>query len=442
MRSVRLSLIFILLLWAAVAMPAMGYPASTAIKVTVLNSDGSPAGGVHVTLQNGNYAVLGNGTTDATGACAFTVSPGSSVVRAIVSDGEYSLTSVWHDTNDTAILVRLPEVGVVSGSIKLDGMGRGNPLVVLDDARAFDSTPYEVSRQNGSSMYTFTVNRFSFTTSKGEHSIYAVGYSDGMVYMSDRLDINVTEKEDVVLELKPAGENTSILPAVAYERLFHTTAFITWANVSGTLMGADGRPVANASLTIQDYFMKDQGVTRTDANGAFAFGPLNLSTDVVRFRADIVDNGTEYVSYSRLYPVENSTSLKVNLTDYPRPTVGYIYGIITPGGNSSSPTPISGTVYLSNGMVQEASPDKNNGQFFFTVAPGTYEIYAEHVEGARRLVSDRVSVEVKPAWSPLAASPTILVVAPQKIQYLPLFAALIIGAFCIAGMWQATRRWL
>jgi hypothetical protein len=416
----------------------MGYQEPTAIKVIVLSQDGSPAD-VHITLQNGDYAILGEGTTDSSGECTFTVSPGSRVVRAIVTSGDYSLTSVWHDANDTIIQVRLPSVGVVSGTIKLDGMAGGSPLVVLDDTRALDTTPYEVSRQNGSTMYTFKVNRFSLTTSRGEHSIYAVGYYGGMVYMSDRLDINVTEKEQVVLELRPAGENTSIMPAVAYDRLFHTAATITRASVSGILMGADRRPVANASLTIQDYFMKDQGVTRTDANGAFAFGPLNLSTDVVRFRADIVDNGTGYVSYSRLYPVENSTSLIVNLTDYPRPKVGYIYGIITLANSS---TPVSGTVYLSNGMMQEVSQDRNSGQFFFTVEPGTYKIYAEHKEGPQRLASDWISVDVEPAWSPLAASPTILVVSPQKIQCLPLLAALLAGAFCIAGMRQAMRRWL
>ena len=416
----------------------MGYQEPTAIKVIVLSQDGSPAG-VHITLQNGDYAILGEGTTDSSGECTFTVSPGSRVVRAIVTSGDYSLTSVWHDANDTFIQVRLPRVGVVSGTIKLDGMAGGSPLVVLDDTRALDTTPYEVSRQDGSRQYTFKVNRFSLTTSRGEHSIYAVGYYGGVVYMSERLDINVTDREDVVLELKPVGENTSILPAVAYDRLFHTTGTVTRASITGILMGADGMPVANASLTIQDYFMKDLEATRTDASGAFAFGPLNLSTDVVRFRADIVDNGTSIVSYSRLYPVEASTSLMVNLTDYPRPTMGYIYGIIT---IANSFTPVSGTVYLSNGMMQEVSPDRNSGQFFFMVEPGRYEIYAEHEEGPRRLVSGWISVDVEPAWSPLAANPTILVVSPQKIQCLPLLAALLAGLFCIAGMRQAMRRWL
>ncbi len=430
-------LIFILLM--AMATPAMGYGEPTAIKVVVLGPDGSPAMGVHVALQNGDYATLGEGVTDASGACAFTVSPGSRVVRAIVTSGEYSLRSVWHDANDALIQVRLPRVGVISGTIKLDGMAGGSPLVVLDDTRAFDTTPYEVSRQDGSRLYTFKANRFSLTTSRGEHFIYAVGYYGGVVYMSDRLDINVTDREDVVLELRPVGENTSILPAVAYDRLFHTMGTITGASIAGILMGADGRPVANASLTIQDYFMKDLEATRTGAGGEFAFGPLNLSTDVVRFRADIVDNGTGIVSYSRLYPVEASTSLIVNLTDYPRPTTGYIYGIITLANSS---TPISGTVYLNNGMAQEVSPDRNSGQFFFAVAPGRYEIYAEHGEGPQRLVSDWISVEVEPAWSPLAANPTIIVVSPQKIQRLPLLAALLAGLFCLAGMRQAMRKWL
>ena len=42
----------------------------------------------------------------------------------------------------TTFQVYLPRVGEVTGAIKLDGMGAGNPLVVLDDSAIFVETDH------------------------------------------------------------------------------------------------------------------------------------------------------------------------------------------------------------------------------------------------------------------------------------------------------------
>jgi hypothetical protein len=169
---------------------------------------------------------------------------------------------------------------------------------------------------------------------------------------------------------------------------------------------------------------------------------MYLSTDIVRFKAVVRDNGTEYASLSPFYPAQNTTSLEVSVPDYPKSNVGYVYGIIARSANRSNPVPISGTVYLSNGLVQEVSPGQNNGQFFFTLAPGSYEIHAERLEGGGRLVSETKRIEVEAVWSPLAVNPTILVVGPEKVQYVLLAGALIAGALCLAGAGYAMRKWL
>jgi hypothetical protein len=439
----RVSLLLAAVILFTSALPAAAYPAQATVMVKVVYPDGSPAADVRTVLQNGNYAYLGNGMTNASGICIFTVSPGSGAIRALVTSPQYNATSVWYEAGDTTIEVRLPDVGEVSGTIKLDGL-KGNPLVVLDDAGVFDSYPYDVSRQNGSSIQTFTVNRFSLTTTTGRHVLYAVGYFEGSVYRSDRVDINVSgDQAPVVLELKYAGDNASTLPAAVYDRIFHTSDMQGGpVSIAGSLLGADGQPLANATLTAQDYFLNEPGSTETGADGAFAFGPMYLSTDLVRFKAVVLDNGTEYTSLSPFYPAQNTSSLEVSVPDYPRSKVGYIYGIIARSANRSNPVPISGTVYLSNGLVQEVSPGHNNGQFFFTLAPGSYEIYAEYREGGERLVSEKERIEVEAVWSPLAVNPTILVVEPEKVQYIPLTGALIAGALCVAGVAYAMRRWL
>jgi hypothetical protein len=439
MRRLILPVILILFFACAVAVAA----APVTITVKVLNMDGTPAGGIPVSLQNGSYASLASGTTNASGMCAFTIDPRSNVVRALIAGPEVNVTSVWHEAVDPAIEVRLPQVGEVSGTIKLDGMGAGNPLIVLDDSIIYDSTPYDVSRQNGSESYSFKANRFSFATTAGQHVLYAVGYSDGVVYMSDRLTVNVSGvNSPVMLELKSAGGNVSLFSPAVYERIFHTSeAHGGLVSMAGTLIGADGRPVANASLTAQDYFLNEPGTTVTGPDGSFAFATMNLSTDIVRFRAVITDNGT-YSSYSPFYPAQNTTGLEVKIPDYPRSAVGYVYGIIASTENRSNPVPVSGTVYLSNGLAQAVSPDKDNGRFFFTLAPGSYEIYAEHVEGGQSLVSEKRRIVVEPVWSPLAVDPTVLVVEPVKVQLLPLLAALISGVLLIAMFAYANRKWL
>ena len=398
-------------------------------------------------LQNGNYAGLGNGTTDASGSCVFSVDPGSNAVRAIINSGDgYNFSSVWYEAANRTIEVNMPDFGEVSGTVKLNGMAAGNPLVVLDDGRIFDTTPYNVSQQDGPVIHTFTANRFSFTTTMGDHSVYAIGYSDGTMYRSDPQSINVSAdvgQAPIVLELKPAGSNISALPAAVYDRIFHTSDTTPGpVSFSGKLTGADGLPLANVTMVAQDYFLKEPASARTDANGDFAFSSINLGTDIVRFKVSIEDNGTDTQSFSRFYPVQNMTALDVQILDYPKATVGYIYGIIATTDNRSNPVALSGTVYLSNGLVQAVSPDRNNGQFFFTLTPGTYEIYAEHQEGAALLVSDKKVIDVEPEWSVMAINPTLLVVQPEKVQPWPLAGALAAGVILLAGLWFAMRKWL
>jgi hypothetical protein len=439
MRRVSILLAVVIIFMAA--LPA-AHAAQASVVVRVLLPDGTPAAGTPVSLQYGNYTVIASGTTGASGECSFTIIPGPGAVRALVTGPAGNATSVWHDAADPVIEVRLLAEGEVTGTIKLDGLN-GNPLVVLDDAEIFDSYPYDVSRQNGSSVQTFTVNRFSFTTTTGRHVLYAVGYFDGGVYLSDRLEINVSGSQaPAMLELKYKGDNASTLSAAVYDRIFHTSEDGGPVSIAGRLLGADGEPIANATLTAQDYFLKEPASATTGSGGYFAFGPMYLSADIVRFKAVVQDNGTEYTLLSRFYPAQNTTGLEVRLTDYPMSDVGYVYGIISLSANRSSPAPISGTVHLSNGLSQDVSPGQNNGQFFFTLAPGPYDIYAEHSEGGVRLVSEKIRIEVEAVWSPLAVNPTVLVVEPEKVLFVPLCLAILVGTLCILGMWFSVRKWL
>jgi hypothetical protein len=445
MRSIGILLAIAIL--CLVSVQAAAYPASTTVTVRVLYSSGQPVYGASVSLQNGNYAYLANGTTDISGTSALNISPGSNVIRARVITPEYNQTSVWYEAGpNTTIDVTIPDVEQISGAILLNGMAAGNPVVVLDNDQIYDSMPYNVSQQNSTVVHTFTANSFSFPATMGRHSLYAAGYYNGIVYMSDPININVTSaigQSSVVLQLNAVGNNTSILAPPVYEQIFHTTNVPPApADMLGWLIGADGKPLANATMTVQDWYLNNYSTALTDNNGTFAFYGLNISTDILRFKITVQDNGTPVQLFSQFYPTKNTYGLKVIVPNYPIATTGYIYGIITNTTNSSDPVPLPGTVYLSNGMVQTVSPANGQSQFFFNVTPGNYTIYAENDEGGQHIMTDTMSIVVAPEWSPADVDATVLVFQEQQTtRPIPLAAAIVIGILCIAGTLYAMRKW-
>jgi hypothetical protein len=407
-------------------------PIGVTVKVTY--SDGSPAGDAVITLQNGNYTDFYIASTDASGTCSLNgVRPNSSALRALVdkNSGGMALnaTSVWYEAqNDTLIEVRLPDTGIVAGQVLLDGAPAKSSIVVLDD-----NATYTAGQDDG---------RFSFRAAVGNHSLYAAYYSDGTIYASDRQAILVKSGADkaYTLELGQSAINASSLSKIAYDRLFpaHTTGVPF--NLSGSVIGADGSPVANATVVAESYFAEPGGVTITGEDGSFSFNGVSVGTDTVRFKVSVKDNGTDYASYSSFYPSADTSGLSIQFANYPESTHGYIYGIITMSRNWTDSMPLNGTVYLSNGMSQEVSFDRNFGQFFFTVPPGVYEIYAVHYDGSDRYTSDPQRVYVDASWTATSANPTLLVVSLNQVYWEPLLVAMLLGLLCLAGTYVLLRK--
>lgn len=417
----------------------MAYPEDIAVVVKVTYADGSPVGGAVVTLQNGNYTDFYIASTDDRGFCDLTgVRPGSSALRALVSaDGRGTTlngTSVWYEAqNVTYIVVTLPDSSDVSGAVRLKGLPAGASIVVLDGTTIYDTGTFD--------------GRFSFKAPIGDHSIYAALYTNGTIYVSEKRAISVKPslKETYVLELKPVSNVARPLPEPIYDRLIRSHDNSGSAGpiiLSGNLYGADGTPVANATLTAESYYREPAGTTVTGENGLFAFDGVSVATDIVRFKADILDNGIHHISYSKFYPAQDASGLSVQLTDYPAPTQGYIYGIIALSGEWSNATPLNGTVYLSNGLSQEVTRDHNSGQFFFAVPPGIYEVYAEHYDGSDRYVSEKQRLFVDASWTATSVNPTLLVVRRNQIYPGPLLLAIIIGFLCLGAGYALVKKWI
>lgn len=431
MRPVILAAIAVIVLLSAVA-PAMAYD-PIGVTVMVTYSDGSPADDAVITLQNGNYTDFYIASTDASGTCSLeSVRPNSSALRALVykesGDTALNATSVWYEAqNDTLIEVRLPDTGVVAGQVLLDGAPAKGSIVVLDD-----NATYTADQDDG---------RFSFRAAVGNHSMYAAYYSNGMIYASDRQAIAVksTPGKAYTLELGQSAINASSLSRVAYDRLFPLQGSEP-INLSGIVIGADGSPVANATIVAESYFAEPGGVTTTGADGSFSLNEVSVGTSTVRFKVSVSDNGSDYVSYSSFYPSADTSGLSVQFANYPESTHGYIYGIITMSRNWTDSMPLNGTVYLSNGMSQEVSFDRNFGQFFFTVPPGVYEIYAVHYDGNDRYTSDPQRVYVDASWTATSANPTLLVVRLNQVYWEPLLVAMVLGLLCLAGAYFLLRK--
>lgn len=417
----------------SIVAPAMAYdPIGVTVKVTY--SDGSPADNAVITLQNGNYTDFYIASTDASGTCSLEgVRPNSSALRALVDKNSggtaLNATSVWYEAqNDTLIEVRLPDTGIVAGQVLLDSAPAKGSIIVLDD-----NVTYTSGQDDGS---------FNFRAAVGNHSLYAAYYSDGTIYVSDRRAVVVKSAsgEAYTLELGQSAINASSLSKTAYDRLFSTQGSAGPINLSGNVIGADGSPVINATIVAESYFAEPEGLTTTGANGTFSFNGISVSTGMVRFKVSVRDNGTDYASYSSFYPSTDTSGLSVQFTNYPESTHGYIYGIITMSRNWTDSMALNGTVYLSNGMSQEVSFDRNFGQFFFIVPPGLYEIYAVHYDGNDRYTSDPQRVYVDASWTATSANPTLLVVKLNQVYWQPLFVAMILGLLCLAGTYILLRK--
>ncbi|HEY3421552.1 MAG TPA: carboxypeptidase-like regulatory domain-containing protein [Methanocellaceae archaeon] len=434
MRSVRLILMALvaIVFLSTIATAMASSPISVNVKVTYSND--TPASGAVITLQNGNFTDFYIAITDVSGTCSLTnVRPNSTALRAHVATGSgstaFNVTSVWYEAqNVTNINIKLPDSGAVDGQVRLDGTSANGSIVVLDD-----SATYTAGLEDG---------RFSFIAPAGNHSLYAAYYVNGIIYISDERQINVKPSFDeaYVLELKPASENMSTLPRLLYNKLLNDHGTTGPISLGGNLLGADGAPITNATIIAESYFKEQAGSTTTGLNGTFAFSGIRIGTDIVRFKVSVRDNGTDYSSYTGFYPAVDTSDMTVQISNYPVSTHGYIYGIITMSKNWTNSTTLSGTVYLSNGMSQAVSSDRNFGQFFFTVPPGPYEIYAIYYNGSNRYLSDTQRVFVEASWTAASANPTLLIVKPNQIYWKELLIAILLGLLCLAATYVGLRK--
>ena len=434
MRSVRLTMMALagIIFLSTIVTAMASSPISVTVKVAY--SNGTPASGAVITLQNGNFTDFYIAITDASGTCSLTnVRPNSTALRAQVTTGNdstmFNVTSVWYEAqNVTNMNIKLPDSGTVDGQVRLNGISANGSIVVLDD-----SVTYTAGQEDGS---------FSFVAPAGNHSLYAAYYMNGIIYISDERPIIVKPSFDeaYVLELKPVSDNASMLPRLVYNKLLGDHGATGPISLTGNLLGANGVPIANATVVAQSYFNEPAGSTVTGFNGTFAFNGITVGTDILRFKVGVYDNGTAYSSYSGFYPAVDTSGMTVQISNYPVSTHGYIYGIITMSKSWTNSTALNGTVYLSNGMSQEVSSDRNFGQFFFTVPPGPYEIYATYYNGSNRYLSDSQRVFVEASWSAASANPTLLVVKPNQIYWGQLLIASLLGLLCLVATYAGLRK--
>jgi len=98
-----------------------------------------------------------------------------------------------------------------------------------------------------------------------------------------------------------------------YDKLLSDHGATGPINLTGNLLGANGVPIANATIAAESYFAETAGTTITGVNGTFAFSGISVGTDILRFKVSVRDNGTDYTSYSGFYPAENTSGMTVSM---------------------------------------------------------------------------------------------------------------------------------
>lgn len=468
-----LSLALIIIVWHEAGFASS--PGNIDVNVRVVSVDGHPIDNATITLQNGRYENIGYATTGSSGEYCFTgIDPESAVIRALITANRgsihYDLRSVWYEVKkNTTIEVALPDSGEIKGSITLGGIPAGSSVIVVDGSEEYDSRTIIGPDDRIAACY------FNFKVQYGTHTIYAVhnsweidngvinysaSRSNGKWYRSDTVSIDVTPNgtvpEKIVLELKPAPGNITGISESAYNRLlriYEEPEYGGQVHFSGRVTGADDMPIKDAIVAVEDEMLRKINSTLTDVNGNFTFNNVTVDTKSVRFKITGIGKDTELYAKSGWYIARDTEGIEIKVYTYPEPRTGYIWGFITDAEDFNSAIStgndciLNGTVYLSNSTMHtslEVTEDSPGRQFFFEVSPGIYNIYAVHIDGTDRYISDVKCINVTAVWSPISVDRTLLVVKPERLDLTsPVFLfTVLLGMLGISGVYYLTRRLL
>ena len=362
----------------------------------VRDANGTPLAGLNVTFgaitfYQGNQSV----TTGADGS--FTI-PGGSPDQSgylVVSDpnGTYA-PGIWSRTGLTADPTKANELSLGAGSIKNLNVVARLGQSISGTALAADGTPLQDAYvspllwANGAFVNTDLPGlygsrsgpdgTFSLTDLPAATYLLQVGLPDGGsgYYSSTGLVTNVAAATPVDVSVSPLSGLTIQVPAG------------TFNTVSGTLVGSDGNPVANASVYVQSNAggFSAQFSGGTDGSGDFSIANVPAGTYQLQIQPDYDTNsyvggyltadGGVTNDQAQAAAIVVSADIALNLTI---PVAEHITGkVVMPNG---IPVDMSPAEAFSGGVIVGSQTSQPDGTFDLAVPAGSYQVVIDYGGG-------------------------------------------------------------
>ncbi len=188
----------------------------------------------------------------------------------------------------------------------------------------------------------------------------------------------------------------------------------TTLTVSGTVIDRHGNPIPGATVEL----INDQaagtswlklGTTVTDGNGRFEFVHIPSGSALVKVIITIEENGITYTNRYHLtndYDWQDASqgvymmpASETQLTNYPPPDYGYLWGILQQDG--SNPRPLAnGVIYAMTGEQRYYTftgdgVNGNRGSYSMKLPVGTYSVYAQYMENGilyQSLIKNNINI--------------------------------------------------
>jgi hypothetical protein len=169
--------------------------------------------------------------------------------------------------------------------------------------------------------------------------------------------------------------------------------------VTGTAIDRHGNPIVGATVQlINDVTFGTSwqviGTTTSDSNGYFEFIHVPTSSAVVKVIITVTENGKTYTNKGHInndYQWQDASqgilkmpAIETQLTNYPSPDYGYLWGIMQQSG--SNPRPLAnGVVYVMSGEQRyyaftSDGVNGNRGAYSMKLPVGTYSVYGQYEE--------------------------------------------------------------
>ena len=333
---------------------AMTLPAAATVRITVLNSNNAPVGGIYVYFKDDFTAFRYIGQTDANGRISLSNVPEGSFVARIDSPSQSSVNGVISASNEGQIV----DAAINIRTITVQGLvtaGDGETPVRDASVQFYDAN---TNLSLGTTAYSNVDGTFNATLVTGSRNLKLIAR-----YPSNSLTTGTTTVT-VANPAQPVAANVTIPIPV----------------IKGAVTFGDGTPVSSAQVFATDNQNFYQNIKPNDPQGNYAIVVKGVGTYTLT-----AQHSASGLTKTETINVTQATSATIK--NIVLPPSGTITGIVSDSdGSPKGSVPV--TLYTANlGFQREALSDAQGRYLFERVPAGGFIVKAENNQTGRSATS-------------------------------------------------------